>query len=244
MTSRPRRDVRGVTLIELLIAMTLLSMLAAGIVIALRVGLSALDKSSSKLTANRRVTSVERILEEELTGIMPVTADCLPSAADGPPTHISFFQGDLEAMRLASAYSLQQGARGFPMILEFQVIPGENGAGVRLVVNEHWYTGPRSTGLFCVGGGPEGARFTPIQIGGGSFVIADKLAYCRFSFREPPRPPLEPRWVTHWILPVLPAAIRIDLAPLSPDPARIHPVSLTIPVRVTRHPLEPYDANY
>jgi prepilin-type N-terminal cleavage/methylation domain-containing protein len=247
---RACRRETGVTLIELLIAMTLLSLLSVGMVTSLRVGLSAMNKADAKLMSNRRVSSVERILEQEVDAIMPVGADCQPPADDTPPTRITFFQGEAASMRFASSYSLQQGARGLPAILEYQVIPGEAGQGVRLVVNEHIYTGTRGAGLFCLGtrqnpetGAPE-PIFPPIVIGAGSFVLADKLAFCRFSFRDlatPPEPPQDyPQWLLHWTKPVLPSAIRIEMAPLLPDAAKLQPVTLTIPVRVTRRPLEPY----
>jgi type II secretory pathway component PulJ len=241
----------GVTLIELLIAVLLLSLLSVGIVLTLRVAMSAMNKSGSKLMANRRVASVERILDQEIEGIMPVTADC--QARPGvTPTTLMFFQGEPQSMRLASTYSLQQGERGLPMILEFKVIPGEDEQGVRLVVNEHWYTGPRGAGMYCLGigggveGAPPGPLFVPIGIGPGSFVLVDKLAYCRFSFRDPRTPPAQsPIWVQRWIKPVLPNAIRIEMAPLAPDLGRLEPVTLTIPVHVTRVPLplEPYENN-
>jgi prepilin-type N-terminal cleavage/methylation domain-containing protein len=242
---RLRHGQSGVTLIELLIAVLLLSFLSLGIVLTLRVALSAMNKSDSKLMANRRVTSVERILDQEIEGIMPVTAQCQPQPGVLGPT-LMFFQGEPASMRLASTYSLQQGQRGLPMILEFQVIPGENDQGVRLVVNEHWYTGPRGAGVYCIGkgGGPDGGpRFAPISIGPESFVLADKLAYCRFSFRDLRRPPEPPVWVESWIKPVLPNAIRIEMAPLAPDAGRLQPVTLTIPVHVTRLPLGPYENN-
>ena len=248
MMKRKQRSA-GVTLIELLIATLLLSLLSVGIVITLRVALSAMNKSDSKLMANRRVSSIERILDQEIEGIMPVTADCQarPGVVGGP---LMFFQGESQSMRLASTYSLQQGERGLPMILEFQVIPGENDQGVRLVVNEHWYTGPRGAGVYCLGigagpdGGPVGPRFAPISVGPDSFVLADKLAYCRFSFRDPGMPPaLAPAWVPRWVKPVLPNAIRIEMAPLTPDLGRLQPVTLTVPVHVTREPLPemPYE---
>jgi type II secretory pathway component PulJ len=234
---------------ELLIAMTLLSLLSVGMVTSLRVGLSAMNKTDAKLMSNRRVASVERILEQEVDGIMPVTADCQPPG-DAPPTRISFFQGEAASMRFASSYSLQQGARGLPAILEYQVIPGEEGQGVRLVVNEHVYTGTRGAGQFCLGNvqdpdtGVSEPRFPPIAIGANSFVLADKLAFCRFSFRDiavPPEPPQEfPKWILRWVKPVLPSAIRIEMAPLVPDSAKLQPVTLTIPVRVTRWPLQVY----
>ena len=245
--ARSRTD-GGVTLMELLIAMTLLGLLSVAIVTSLRVGLSAMSKTDNKLMSNRRVASVERILDQEIDAIMPVSADCQPPG-EQPPTRISFFQGEPASMRFASSYSLQQGARGLPAILEYQVIPGEDSQGVRLVVNEHVYTGPRGAGLFCLGTrtdpdtGVSSPIFVPIAIGANSFVLADKLAFCRFRFRDlpaPDHPEDPPKWLLHWIKPVLPSAIRIEMAPLVPDAAKLQPVTLTIPVRVTRRPLEPY----
>jgi hypothetical protein len=244
MTARYKRPgSAGVTLMELLVAVLLLSLLSVGMVMTMRVALSAMTKTDSKLMANRRVASVERILNEEISGIMPVTANCMAGSQPGGP--LMLFQGEPQSMRLASTYSLHEGARGMPMILEFQVMPGEDNEGVRLVVNEQWYTGPRAAGALCVGMSPDAVTglpspiFVPIQIGANSFVISDRLAYCHFSFRDAHSRP-QPFWVEHWILPVLPDAIRIELAPLTPDPGRLQPVTLTIPGRVTRRPLADY----
>lgn len=242
MNARAARSA-GVTLIELLIATLLLSLLSLGIVLTLRVSLSGMAKSDSKLMANRRVSSVERILDQEIEGIMPVTATCQTTTGE-PGTTRMFFQGELQSMRLASTYSLQQGERGLPMILEYQVIPGEDDQGVRLIVNEHWYTGPRGAGAYCLSGGagPNGSPFVPIAIGPDSFVLADKLAYCRFTFRDPSPPGQLPAWLPRWAnTTVLPSAIRIEMAPLAPDLGRLQPVTLTIPVHVTRRPLETYE---
>ena len=236
----------GVTLIELLIAVTLLGLLSVGIVVSLRVALSAMNKADSKLMSNRRVASVERILEQEVAGFVPTVADCL-AQGEGPPARITFFEGQQASMRFVSTFSLQEASRGLPRILEFQVIPGEDGQGVRLVVNERVYTGPRGAGALCTGyatdpstGGPA-PQFLPISIGASSFVLADKLAYCRFTFLDPMQPPVPPVWVMRWIKPTLPEAIRIETAPLQPDFSKLQPVTLTLPVHVTRHPLEPYE---
>ena len=236
----------GVTLIELLIAVLLFSLLSLGVVMTLRVALSGMNKSETKLTTNRRVSSIERILDQEIKEIMPVTALCQPRPGVRG-AKLMFFQGEAQSMRLASTYSLQEGQRGRPMILEYQVIPGEDNQGVRLIVNEHWYTGPLGAGAYCLGtgpspdGGPPGPLFAPIAIGANSFVLADKLAYCRFSFRDPRLSGQPPVWVTRWVKPVLPNAIRMEMAPLMPDLGRLQPVTLTIPVHVTRLPMETYD---
>jgi hypothetical protein len=233
----------GVTLMELLVAVLLLSLLSVGMVLTMRVALSAMNKTDSKLMANRRVASIERILNEEISGIIPVTANC--TGGGQPGGILPFFQGEAQSMRLVSTYSLHEGARGMPMILEFQVIPGEDNEGVRLVVNEQWYTGPRGAGALCIGMGPDAVTgrqsplFVPIQIGASSFVLSDHLAYCRFSFRDTRSRP-QPFWVDHWVTPVLPDAIRVDLAPLAPAAGRLQPATLTVPLRVTRLPLANY----
>jgi len=84
------------------------------------------------------------------------------------------------------------------------------------------------------------AVFRPIAVGPASFVLADKLAYCRFSYRDFEPPPVGDRWLPEWPLGKWPTAVRIDMAPLDPDPARLPLMSITVPVRVTRKPYEPY----
>jgi hypothetical protein len=80
--------------------------------------------------------------------------------------------------------------------------------------------------------------FRPIAVGPRSFVLADRLASCRFSFREDlPIPPRE-RWTTRWIALTWPVAVRIDMAPLEPGAARIEPLSLIAPVHVNAAPGE------
>lgn len=236
---------RGVTLLELLVAITLLSVLTGGVLLAMRVGFNAMHLTNDRLLDSRRVLSVQRILEQQIAGLMPVLADCLPAPGQ-PPLRRPFFQGEPQSMRFVSSYSLGEAARGYPRILEFQVMPAEDGRGVRLVVNEHFYTGPFSAGRFCLGAAPDPAtglpvtRFHPIQTGPGSFVLADRLAYCRFLYRENLPPPVLERWTPLWIRPAWPHAVRIELAPLEPDPGRPPLVSITAPVRVNRVPFESY----
>jgi len=236
------RSTAGVTLMELLIAVTLVSLLSVGILFALRVGLNAMEKANTRLMSNRRVLGAQRALEQQIAGLMPVTADCR-SAPDAPPVKMPFFQGEPQSMRFVSSFSLEEAGRGYPRIVEFQVIPGEDQQGVRLVVNELLYWGPMSTGMLCLGPSPAlpGPMFRPIEVGPRSFVLADRLAYCRFSYQELAPPPELRRWVVRWIRPELPAAIRIEMAPLTPDPSKLPLLTMTAPVRVDRDPMTAYE---
>jgi general secretion pathway protein J len=232
-----RRDA-GVTLIEVLVAVTLLSLLTVGMMYAMSVGFQAFQKTDRTLMENRRVAGAQRILEQELEGLIPVVTGC------GPGTPIGFFQGEAQTMRLVSGFSLQQGWRGRPQILELFVIPGEDGRGVRLVVNEIPYAGPVAASQLCVGRTPDPEigiaipRFAPVAAGPRSFVLADKLAFCRFGYLSPVRDPkAPPAWMGAWKLPnAWPLAVRIDMGPLEPDTARLQPISVIAPIYIRRSP--------
>jgi prepilin-type N-terminal cleavage/methylation domain-containing protein len=240
-----RPNTAGVTLLELLIAVSLLSLLSAGVLMALRVGLNAMGTANTKLMDNRRIGGAQRILEQQIAGFMPVVAECLADG-DRPRQRIPFFQGEPQSMRFVSSYSLGEAWRGYPHTLEFRVVPGETSAGVRLVVNEHLYTGPAGPGVFCLGTAFDPAldvrtpRFLPIKVGPYSFVLADRLAFCRFSYRETLPPPERERWLLRWTGPQWPAGIRIEMAPMNPDPSRLQPLTITSPIRINRRPMVRY----
>jgi general secretion pathway protein J len=236
MTRQPER---GVTLLELLIAVTLLSLLSVAMFTAMRIGLSAFTKADDKLMMNRRVAGAQRILHSELEGIVPAMALCGVGPENNGGTRFTFFQGEPAALRLVSTFSLQEGWRGRPQILEIFVIPGEE-RGVRLVVNEIPYSGSLGAGRLC--GVREGLpQFLPVRAGPQSFVLADKLAFCRFSYLGPAPDVNQPDiWTPIWKRTVLPMAVRIEMAPLEADASQVQPTSLTAPIYLHRNPEIPY----
>ena len=231
----------GITLIEVVIAITLLSMLSVGMLATIRMGFDALHHTNSRLMENRRVAGAQRLLEQQLGGFMPVKAIC-PAESRAPLTPFVFFEGQPQSMRLVSTYSLQEAWRGQPHILELQVIPGDQGRGVRLIVNEIPYTGPLSAGQSCLGMAPDPAsgatvpQFRPIQASAQSFVLADKLAWCRFSYLEPAQPPKIEYWRTDWVMARWPIGLRVEMAPLEDNPARLRPLTVTTAIPINRLP--------
>src|SRR3979490_2777416 len=87
----------GITLMELLVAMALLSLLSVSMLFAIRIGLSAMEKSQDKLQTNRRVMGVEKVFSAQLAGFMPAKADC--QSPSGPITTLPFFQGEPTTLR-------------------------------------------------------------------------------------------------------------------------------------------------
>jgi prepilin-type N-terminal cleavage/methylation domain-containing protein len=241
-----RRGDAGVTLVELLVAVTLLSLLSLGMVMAMRVGLAAYSKTETKLMDNRRVAGAQRIVESELEGLIPAFVLCGAGAQGAIGARAVLFQGASAAMWMVSTFSLQQGWRGQPQILQLFVIPGDQGE-VRLVVNEIPYTGARGAAQYCSGtinvpntSAPL-AQMIPVAAGPQTFVLADKLAYCRFSYFTPSIVQNEPpAWQPNWASKGWPLAVRIEMAPADADPSRLQPISITAPLHVRRDPEKVY----
>jgi prepilin-type N-terminal cleavage/methylation domain-containing protein len=220
-------DRAGITLIEVLIAMSLLSLLSVGMLVAMRLGLNTLGKTDAHLIQNRKVVNVRQIVENEIGGF-------IDTQADWRLVRVPFHQWEPQSMRFVTSWSLDGAWRGRAQIAALQVIPGENNVGVRLIVNETPYTGPAQAGSEVEGIEEQRVRFTPIEPGPQSFVLADKLAYCRFSYLEPHfEPPLRV-WRPDWVLPTLPLGIRIDMAPLENGPAELHMSTITASFHINR----------
>lgn len=233
-----KRGEAGVTLIEVLVAVTLLSLLVVGMAMAMRTGLAAYSKTQTKLMDSRRVAGAQRILQSELEGLIPAYVLC-GAGQGGPGMQAVLFHGDPAGMWMVSAFSLAEGWRGRPQIL--QIFTGAGDQGGRLEVNEIPYSGARGAGQYCSGTIPipnslaRLAQMIPIRASAQTFVLADKLAYCRFSYYTPSGQMNQPpSWQPSWAAKGWPLAIRIEMAPAEPDPSHLQPISITAPLHILR----------
>ena len=71
------------------------------------------------------------------------------------------------------------------------VIPGENGEGVRLVVNETRSTGAEGAGQFCMGFGQEAGVTFAAGKTGESFGVADEYSVATWRSQDPQDPDLD-----------------------------------------------------
>lgn len=229
----------GLTLIEILIAVSLLSLLSIGVLWSMRIGFNTMDKTDNRLVMNRRVSNSRKIVENELNAFMGAFAALHPKPDE--TRYIPFLQLEPDIMRFVSAYSLEDGWRGHPQIVTMHVIGGDSGAGVRLVMEETPYTGPEQAGRYITGlnfdqkTGYTKVFYIPAQAGAQSFVLADKLAYCKFSYQDRFSVPPFQAWGTTWIdIMKNPKAVRIEMAPLDPNSPDLHVASISIALPVTR----------
>jgi len=212
---------------ELMISITLVAAIATGMLMAMRGGLLSLNRIQTRLDENRRALGVQRILSLQLAGAMPVRTGC--AGALSPFA----FRGSVAALQMVSTYSMAEGTRGAPRIVEYQVAPDDGGT-VKLIVNERLYGGPASTAEFCGEG-------VALQGSPQPFVAANHLAYCRFSYFQM-NPDTQFRgggWVDAWNDPNMPSAVHIEMAPATADPIRLPVVSITAPLYVNRFFDEP-----
>ena len=226
---------RGMTLIEVLVAVALMSMLSVGLFTALQIGATSWQTTRERLMLDRRVATANAILHSSFASIVPLMAEIPPERTIGL-RQLLFFQGEPDAMRFVSSYSVTEGVRGGLRIVELRVASAPK--GLRMLLNQLPYLGPLSAGSLVAGrvsdpGFPLGRIiFSPIRAMPASLIIADELAQCTFSYLRRPRRRDEPSaWLPYWHgRDSLPAAIRVSLSPSSRE-ARVLPVSIITAVR-------------
>jgi prepilin-type N-terminal cleavage/methylation domain-containing protein len=217
---RRKNSERGVTLVELLIAITLVAAISTGLLMAIRISLTTLDKVQSRLESNRRAMEVQQLIVRQIGSVIPTVSPC------GPPGR-AVFAGTASNMRLATSYSMLEGARGYPRLVDYAVQPDPKG-GVRLVMMEQVFA-PVFQESVCAGALPPGQP-PPVPV-----VLAEKLATCRFVYHEYIPDALDQgNWVLLWDRPNLPSAVRIEMAPLVPNPAELPMATLHIPIHINR----------
>ncbi len=132
----------GFTLMELMISITLVAAIATGMLLAMRGGLLSLNKTQTRLDENRRALGVQR------DSLCNSRERCRPGLACSGQLSPYAFRGTATALQMVSTYSIAEGSRGTPHIVEYQVAPDE-GATLKLIVYERLYAGPASTAGFC-----------------------------------------------------------------------------------------------
>ena len=123
------------------------------------------------------------------------------------------------------------------------MIPGEKNQGFRLIVNEVPYTGPLEAGQMVASLDQDPVthqaitHYVPIEPGPQSFVLADRLRYCRFRYLEPLRLAPFQNWREDWVRPdVMPLGMRIEMAPLDSTAADLHVSTVTMKFNINSAP--------
>lgn len=231
---RPMHPESGMTLLEVLVAVTLLGLLSVGLLMSFQMGADSWQSTRDRLMLDRRIATANQILHSALAGMIPVDGE----ASDGlgaQRRRFLFFQGEPLSLRFVSSYSVTEGVRGGLNVIELRVVNSTRGR--RVLLNQSPFGGPQGLARFVDGffRDPDlrgiRPRFRPIMPHAGSLVIVDELEDCAFRYLER-LPGVE--WSTTWLptwtnVRELPQAVAIDVLPRS-DGNRLRPVSMAVPV--------------
>jgi prepilin-type N-terminal cleavage/methylation domain-containing protein len=221
----------GFTLIELMIAITLVSAILAGMLVSLRGGLLALERTDARILESRAALGLDQMIRRQLGGVFPAVGDC--ALSEGLVSRVPVFRGNAQAMLLVTSYSMAEGARGYPRLAEYRVIANNDGT-VRLAMEELLFPSPETALPYC-----SSNSIRPVTSPGQVMVVAPRLAAARFSYREvDPYTRLGGKWVPEWIAPNLPYGIRIDMQATAEDGGGFS--NITVPLHVSREYRESY----
>jgi len=224
-----RRQQSGFTLIELIIAITLVAAISAGLLTTMRNGLLTMERTQQRMQENRRALGVQDLIRRQIGGAMPVKGLCGPIELAGMR---EIFRGTDRTLLFVSNESMTEGSRGHPQIALYAVRENPDGT-VRLEVTEQLFAGPASTRPFCEANPmivhpPE--NVAPV-------VLLDHLSYARFVYRELNQNTLFGReFMQTWVAPLLPYSVRIELEAAPGSEVRMPVGSITIPLHVLREP--------
>ena len=221
----------GFTLLELLISVTVLSLLATAVLLGWRVASSAWQRANSHLLHSRSVQESYQLLQEQMASMIPYQ---VPTAEGGLEF---FFQGERQTARFLSRYSLTGRTSSGLYRIEYQVAERPGGTK-QLLLNEFPVRSLEELkGLFVkVETDPDPAarklQFLPFERGPQTVELFEGLADCHFEYYQPPAPPEPGSWKEQWKGPSgeLPGGMAIRLVS-SGDTGDLKPVSIVAAIR-------------
>ena len=230
-----RRARAGFSLIELMIAITLVAAISAGLLTAMRNGLLTMQRTQQRLEDARRAMGLQDLVRRQIGAAMPVRGMC---SRDQGSFQVPIFRGNSTALLMISSESTTEGARGAPRILFYRVQQNSDQT-VRLEVLELPFTGANSTAPYC---DPVPTVIRQPSANVKPIVIYERLASCRFRYRNVSFDTLLSRdpWGDVWMFPYLPFAVRIEMKPAPGADTRMPLTNITVPLHIVRSFEETY----
>jgi len=218
------RGESGLTLLELITAITISGLVALAVTVSLRIGVRAWEKSQGAVLDLRRQANAADLLPVQLGDcVMRTVAVVLFDRTQGMP----FFFGDETRLVFLTAYSAAQHGRGGMVVADY-FAEQQPDRTWKLWLNEHpalddewlarWIVGTEATSE-----GGEKPRLRPFDADR-AMLLFEGLTECRFEYLR--ETPATAEWVAPWPLlanPYLPRAIRLQLAGGASGAARLAP---------------------
>ncbi len=123
---------RGVTLLELLVAISLMGMVSLGLLFGLRIAASAWHKGNSRLAEGRQVIAAADLFAEQIANARPRVVEWGPRDR---AVRFFYFEGTHDRLRFVTATSLAGRSRSGLWLAEYSFRPDDRGRA-KLVYNE------------------------------------------------------------------------------------------------------------
>lgn len=123
---------RGVTLLELLVAISLLGMVSLGMLFGLRIAASAWHKGNTRMAAGRQVIAASDLFAEQIANARPRLVEWGPLDR---PVRFFYFEGTHDRLRFLTATSAAGRSRSGLWLVEYSFRP-DDGGRMKLVYNE------------------------------------------------------------------------------------------------------------
>lgn len=220
---------RGFTLLELMVSITIVSLLAATALFAWRASVSGWEKANVELERNRTVLAVHELLTEQIASMAPYQAQIERGG------QVMFFEGEAETARFVSRYSLRDRAASGLYLVEYHIAEQKDGTRQLLFQEEPLRGGEelaaRIAGLDTESGAPR-VLFRPFEAGAAALVLLKGLAECRFEYYQAATPNQQGAWTNGWkgSFDELPQAVRL-IAMKQSEASDLEPVAITAVVR-------------
>jgi len=185
MISEKRRTIqseKGFTLLEVIVAVTLVVMMAVGIWSVFRTSLRAWFRGTEYIDASQRQRNILDMVRKQMASAFPMASPLDPAIQN---VTYPLFRGTETMMEFVSLNSLRfQDSPGLTLV-QYELSPEDEGSGYRLVEREKPYVGQASasmddTGVFS------------------SVPIFDNISNCYFEYKNPVPEENEETWVREW----------------------------------------------
>ena len=187
--SGAERSTRGATLVEAVTALTLLALLATGLVAVTGNGLRAWTETREALRQDRRLGMASLRLHESISSMVPLVTP--PPGSESPRP---FFQGEDRMVRFVTGHSPVAGARSGMRLVTLRGLPASDGG--QLVLTDIPCPSLHELGALLRSGA--GNAPSPGEASQ-SWTVAEGVVDPSFEYLEIPAETGEPeRWVSRW----------------------------------------------
>jgi len=172
---RPRGNEAGFTLLEIMVAMVVLTMIITAAFGALRLGERSWETGLTRAGETEALRTVSGLLQRQFNQILPL------SWTEQTQTYIAF-SGSQDQVRFIAPAPQHHGATG---LFEYTLIVQPHASGYRLVLYYRLYD-------------PDRTGFMPDNSDSQRVMLLDKLKNATFSFYGSPVSGDLPRWYSRW----------------------------------------------